>query len=95
MPNSNLFGRLLDKAFAHTAASMERRGYKLKKGMASKKVKDTVFATFEKDGKNNLTFHSRHDSKEEAESERDSLNTRMSKADTLKFLKDLTHSMNL
>ena len=48
---------------------------------------------FEKDWRGGLTFHSRHDTYDEAENEVDNLNTRPSKIETLKFLKDLTSNL--
>lgn len=48
---------------------------------------------FEKDFRGELTFHSRYDTYEEAQNELDDLNTRPSKIETLKFLKDLTSNL--
>jgi len=48
---------------------------------------------FEKDWRGGLTFHSHRDTYEEAQEVVDDLNTKPSKIETLKFLKDLTSNL--
>jgi hypothetical protein len=51
------------------------------------------YDVFEKDWRGGLTFHSHRDTYEEAQEVVDDLNTKPSKIETLKFLKDLTSNL--